>query len=156
MEGNSESDKAMRKQAALVGSKVALEILAKAYHNTCIDEHVAVLVELMNLDPDDDLPREFLNTWFERDGFEFLFALLLECPDARTRGNVAALLKYVLVTLKMKEREYLYEAEDYEVADDDGKTMTMQRHKALSARFVTRGIELLNTRVAKNSGGRIS
>lgn len=50
----------------------------------------------------------------------------------------------------MQEKDYLYDAEDYEVSDDEGKSMTMQRHKALSARFVARGIELLNTRVARN------
>jgi hypothetical protein len=50
----------------------------------------------------------------------------------------------------MEEKDYLYEAEDYEVFGDDGKSMTMQRHKALSARFVTRAIQLLNTQVAKN------
>jgi hypothetical protein len=36
------------------------------------------------------------------------------------------------------------------VEDDAGKKMTMQRHRALSSRFISRGIELLNTKVAKN------
>jgi len=33
---------------------------------------------------------------------------------------VANLLKFVLVTLKMKEKDYLMEPEDFEVEGDDG------------------------------------
>jgi hypothetical protein len=51
---------------------------------------------------------------------EYLFSLVLECPDALSRGNAASLLKYVLVSLKMQEKDYMYEAEDYEVVGDDG------------------------------------
>lgn len=50
---------------------------------------------------------------------------MLDCPDALSRSNAASLLKYVLVSLKMQEKDYLYEAEDYEVLGDDGKSMTM-------------------------------
>lgn len=35
------------------------------------------------------------------------------------------LLKYVLVHLKMKEKDYLFEPEDYEVEGDDGSIMKM-------------------------------
>ena len=42
------------------------------------------------------------------------------------------------------------EAEEYEVEGDDGTKMKMWRHRALSARFVVRAIELFNTKVAKN------
>jgi hypothetical protein len=51
MEGNTPDTQALRSQVAEVGSKVSLEILAKAFHNSCIDDHVSVLVELMHKDP---------------------------------------------------------------------------------------------------------
>jgi len=60
------------------------------------------------------------------------------------------LLKYVLVHLKMKEKDYLFEPEDFEVEGDDGNFMIMQRHRSLSARFIVRSIELFNNFVAKN------
>jgi hypothetical protein len=50
----------------------------------------------------------------------------------------------------MKEKDYLMEPEDFEVEGDDGKKMTMQRHRALSSRFVVRALDLLNSQVAKN------
>ena len=50
----------------------------------------------------------------------------------------------------MKEKDYLFEAEDYEFEGDDGKKITLQRHKSLSARFIVKMLELLNTKVAKN------
>lgn len=59
-------------------------------------------------------------------------------------------MKYILVRLKMKEKDYLFEAEDYEFEGDDGKKITLQRHKSLSARFIVKMLELLNTKVAKN------
>lgn len=150
MEGDSPAIAAMRGRAIDLGSKVTLEILAKAFANSCIDEHMVVLAEAMQRDPSGALPREFLASWYDKDGFAYLFSLLLECPDTRARQSVASLLKYILVTLKMQEQDYLFEAEDYEVEGDDGQKMTMQRHRALCARFVVRAIELLNTKVAKN------
>jgi len=56
----------------------------------------------------------------------------------------------VLVTLKMQERDYLLETEEYEGEGQDGQKVTMQRYRALSTRFVMRAIDLLNTKVAKN------
>lgn len=60
------------------------------------------------------------------------------------------LLRYVLVTAKMQEKDYLMEMEDYEVEGDDGQKVKMQRHRSLCARFVTKAISLLNSKVAKN------
>jgi len=91
-----------------------------------------------------------MQSWYDRDGFDYLFSLLLDCPDTRARQSVARLLKYVLVSLKMQDKEHLWEAEDFEVEGDDGAKMTMQRYKSLCARFVARAIELLTTKVAKN------
>jgi hypothetical protein len=52
--------------------------------------------------------------------------------------------------LKFAEKDYLFEPEDYEVHGDDGKSMIMQKYKALSTRFIIRAIKLFNTKVAKN------
>lgn len=92
-----------------------------------------------------------MNKWYEEDNFNYFFSLLLECTDGKdSRPCVAVLLKYCLVTLKMQEREYLTESEDYEVQGDDDTSMTMTREKALSARFINKALSLLKTHVAKN------
>jgi len=150
MEGDSERVQGLRKAATGLGSKAALELLAKAFNNSCLDEHVAVLLQAMRADKSASLAREFLASWYREDGFAYLFSLLLECPDTRARTNVATLLKYVLVVLKVEEQDYLLEPEDYEVEGDKGEKMTMQRHRALCARFVVQALSLLNSQVAKN------
>ena len=93
----------LRRGAAALGSKVALELLAKAFNNSSIDEHISVLLRALRADESAELAREFLDTWYREDSFDYLFSLLLECPDTRARSSVATLLKYVLVVLKMKE-----------------------------------------------------
>jgi hypothetical protein len=99
----------------------------------------------MKKDPTDTLVSEFLDAWYKEDGFNFLFSLLLECPDSRARQSIANLLKFVLCKLKFIEKDYLMEPEDFEVEGDDGKKMTMRRHKALCSRFVVRALDLLNS-----------
>ena len=150
MEGDTGEVQELQRRAVALGSKATLELLAKAFSNSCIDEHIAVLLQALRTDPSAELARELLDSWYREDGFEYLFALLLECPDTRARSSVATLLKYVLVALKMREKDYLLEPEDYEVEGDNGEKMTMQRHRALSSRFVVRALDLLNSRVAKN------
>jgi len=149
-EGQDENVQALRRRAAEVGTKCTLEILARAYDNSKIDEHAAALAALLHKDASGELHREFLETWYDKDGFSYLIELLLECSDNRARTSVATLLKYILVTLKMKEKDYLFEAEEFEVEGDDGKKLPMQRYKSLSARFISKMLELLNTKVAKN------
>lgn len=140
----------MMKRALVLGSKTTLELLAKAFNNSCLDEHVGVLLDLLRADESKTLAKEFLDAWYREDGYDYLFSLLLECPDSIARTHVATLLKYVLVTLKMQERDYLHEPEDYEVVGDDGQKLIMQRPRAHCTRFVTRALELLTSRVAKN------
>lgn len=112
-----------------------------------IGEHVSALAQLLDKS---STCEEFLKQQFENDGFEHLFSLILECPDIRTRTSVSMLLKFILVKLKFVEKDYMFEPEDYVIEGDDGTSITMQRHKALSARFLVRGIELFNTQAAKN------
>ena len=75
---------------------------------------------------------------------------MLECPDPVSRTNVADLLKYVVNTLKMTERDTLYDTEKVEVENDKGEKSTIERPKALSARFILRCFSVLNTMAAKN------
>lgn len=150
MEGDQQLMRGLRKRAVGLGSKTALELLAKAFNNSSIDEHVEVLLKAMRADDSAELAEEFLAYWYHDDGFDYLFALLLECPDTRARSCVASLLRHVLVVLKLKDQHCLLEAEDFEVEGDDGTKMTMQRYKALSSRFVAQALSLLNSRVAKN------
>jgi hypothetical protein len=150
MEGDGKQIQELRQEAASLGSTASLELLAKAFSNSCLDEHVAVLLQALRADKSAHLAKEFLERWYREDGFSHLFAALLECPDKATRIHVATLLKYVLVALKMAEKDYLLEAEEYEVEGDSGQKMVMQRHRALCSRFVVAALGRLNTQVAKN------
>mgnify|MGYP006893243660 CR=1 FL=1 len=101
MEGSSEQVQELRRGAAGLGSKITLELLAKAFNNSCIDEHMTVLLQALRADSSAGLARELLESWSQEDGFTYLFSILLECPDTRARTSVATLLKYVLVVLKL-------------------------------------------------------
>lgn len=140
----------MVRQAITLGSRVSFDLLAKAFNNGCLGQHVATLLDLLKSDQSGDLCREFLDTVYEVDNFEYLFELLLECRDTLARSHIATLMKHILVTLKMQDKDIFFEAEDYEVEGDDGRKMTMQRPKSLFARFITSALGLLNTKVAKS------
>lgn len=58
-------------------------------------------------------------------------------------------MRYIIVALRELEKDYLSEPEDYVVSGDNGVTITMQRAKALSARFILHGMDMFNTKVAK-------
>jgi hypothetical protein len=77
-------------------------------------------------------------------------SLLLECPDAVSRFNVATLVKYILNVLKVQEKDILYEVEDYHYTNDKGETVTAKRPKALAARYIVKCLNILNSLVAKN------
>lgn len=115
-----------------------------------IDEHVAALAELLQKDASGQLVTEFMAYWSEQDDYNFLISLILESPDTKARSCVASLMKYILVRLKMKEKDYLFESEEYEFEGDEGKKVTLKRHKSLSARFIVKMLDLLNTKAARN------
>lgn len=123
-DGQEEAAQALRRQGVALGSKNTLEILARACRNNMIDEHVATLAELLNKDTTTQLISDFMAGWSEKDDYNFLIALILESPDTRARASVAALMRYILVRLKMKEKDYLFEMEDYEVEGDGEKKVT--------------------------------
>jgi hypothetical protein len=59
-------------------------------------------------------------------------------------------MRYIVVAVRDLEKDYLDEPEDYVVSSDNGQSsFTMQRFKALSARFVSHGIDLFNSKVAR-------
>lgn len=86
----------------------------------------------------------------DQDDGNYLLELLLECPDVVSRSNIANLLKYVVNTLKVSEKDYLYEIEKIETTGENGEKTFIQRPKALSARFIHKCFSVLNTQVAKN------
>lgn len=85
LEGDDETVKSLRRTAFEVGGKATLEVLSKAKANNSLDEHVSILVQAMQNDASGSLAQEFLDSWYRDDGFNFLFSLLLECPEPRAR-----------------------------------------------------------------------
>jgi len=59
---------------------------------------------------------EFFKFWEDPDScFDFcnLYDLLLECTDMNAREWIALFVKYALLVLRDKEKDILYEAEEY-------------------------------------------
>jgi hypothetical protein len=63
---------------------------------------------------------------------------------------VGQFMKYVIETLKFKEKDILYEKELIEVTNEKGEKVTEEFHSALSVRFIMKCLSVLNTRAAKN------
>jgi hypothetical protein len=82
-EGNDPAVEDLRRLAIEVGSKCTLEVLAKAMRNSCMEDHISVLLQLIS--KNESFPRNFLEYWHQRDGFDYLFSLLLECTDCGAR-----------------------------------------------------------------------
>ena len=108
------------------------------------------MIKAFRADKSATLVKQFMDRWYREDGFNYLFETLLECTDMKSRKNAMTLMKYVLVALKMHEKEYLLEPEDFEVEGDDGKKLVMQRYRSLCTRFLDTALNRLNTQVAKN------
>ncbi len=59
-------------------------------------------------------------------------------------------MKYVIETLKLKEKDILYDKELIEVTNEKGEKVTESFHSALSSRFFSKCLSILNSRAAKN------
>ena len=105
-----------------------------------------VLTRILRKDPSGHLAHLFLKSWEEKDNFNHLFDLLLDCPDQLARTMTSLFLKYVIVTLRDSEKSILSETENH--SDSEGQPKTV--FKALSARFMEKAIKELNFKVAKN------
>lgn len=90
-----------------MGKKSILEILSKCFYNQTIRNLVEILIEIMKTN--EDLCLAFMNLCYLEDNFEYLLMIMLECPDAVARLNVAILIKFILGKLKIKEKDILYE-----------------------------------------------
>lgn len=55
LDGADQSAQELRRLAVEMGGKATLELLAKTYNNSCIDEHTAALAQLMRADPSQSL-----------------------------------------------------------------------------------------------------
>lgn len=81
--------------------------------------------------------------------------IMLDCPDQTSRTYCGNLLKFVLVNLKMHEKDKLFEIMQVPIDkyDDEGKVCgkTMYPFQmSISARFITYMTSLLQTRVARS------
>ena len=131
-----------------VGKKTVLEILSKSFYNSSMKQMVEALIEIFK--KDDSLCYKFMDQCMKEDNGDYLLELMLECPDNTARPLVGALLKFVLNRLKLMEQDKLYENESFEVENEKGEKITIERPVALSSRFIQKCFSLLNTRVAKN------
>jgi hypothetical protein len=95
------------------------------------------------------LHKEFLQYWWTSDKFSYLYQLLLENPDLAARQAFGKFMRYIIVAVRDLEKDYLNDPEEYVVQGDNGMTITMQRAKSISARFILHGIDMFNTKVAK-------
>lgn len=151
IDSNSDTVQALRRQAVEVTNKAVLEIYASAANCTKVEELFRSLGELLRADKTLTLHKEFLLQWDEADRFSYLYQLMLDNPETQARVAFGKFMRYLLVTLKMHEADYLGDPEEYIVKGegDNGATMTMEREKSLAARFLVAGFDLFNTKVAK-------
>jgi len=121
---HSQSDMlSVKKQALSVGRKAILEIMAKCFYNQSIKSLSDSLIEIFK--KDDELCQEFMQQCFKDDNGDYLMDLLLECPDAFARFNIANILTYVLNRLKVFEKDRLYEMETVDVANEKGEKVSV-------------------------------
>ncbi len=93
---------------------------------------------------DASLASQFLEQCFQEDGCAYLLEIMLEATDAVARNHVASLLKFVINKLKVAEKDILYDVQrvQHEV---NGEKVEFDQHVALSARFISKALNLLNT-----------
>jgi hypothetical protein len=83
-----------------------MDILAKCFYNQNMKQLADTIIEILKAEP--SLCSTLLNMLLVEDKGEYLMQLLLECPDPTVRFNVAFLLKHILNTLKIQEKDFLY------------------------------------------------
>lgn len=104
---------------------------------------VDTFIEILKEDP--SLCSTLMHILLNEDNGDYLMTLLLECPDAVSRFNIATLIKHVINVLKLKEKDILLEFEDYTTTNEKGETITGKRPKALTTRYIFKSLSLLNT-----------
>ena len=149
IDSDSERIQVLRRHAIELANKATLEIYASAKNCNKIEKMFQVMGEVMHHDKTLTLHREYLQYWFEQDKFSYLYQLLLENPEQQARVAFGKFMRYLLVTVKMADKEFLGELEEFSVYDEQGKEFEMVREKSLAARFVLTGMDMFNNKVAK-------
>jgi hypothetical protein len=80
---------------------------------------------------------------------------MLECPDSITRLNVTNLVKFIILKLKVKEKDILYDTtkEEVEYRSQDGQLSYKRIEEtpvAITTKFINKCLDNLNTLIAKN------
>jgi len=114
--------------------KVVIDILSRCFNNSGIKEMVDIMISIF--ETDDQLVVNFMKGLMSENNAECIFEVLLDCTDTTSRQNVGNLTKYLMSRLKMIEKDYLYENEEFEeeIIGDDGKVVNkikMTRPKAV-------------------------
>jgi len=131
-----------------IGKKAILEIVAKCFHNRSITAMMLSFVDLFK--QDESLCEMFLKHCQEEDDFDYLFTLLLECSDVQARSAIGLLMKHIIITLKLRDKDILYEKDEVEVTGSDGSKATAQVPRSILIVFIEKCLKNLNTRVAKH------
>lgn len=126
LESSDEAAQQLRREAIRMANKATLEIYASASGCTKVHEAFGVLAEVMHQDKTMTLHKEFLQAWWDSDKFNYLSQLLVDNPDVRARQAFNTFMRYVLVSLKHAEKDYLGDGEEYTVEGDNGTSMTME------------------------------
>ena len=90
-----------------MGQKVFFDIMCKCFYNYGVKDMGLSMEQLLV----EDQGEKFLKLCYQEDKFEYLYALLLECPDNLARTAIGNMLKRLLNNLKLKEKDYLNEQE---------------------------------------------
>ena len=125
-----------------VGSKLVLDVLARAFFNYKMGDVTDILIGLYL--SSDEATLKFIDECLDDEG-EKIFNILLKCSDKISRINTAKLVSAVLNRAVEIEKDILYEIEEIEIKPEEAeetedpkeeKPKTIKRHKAKSVRFI--------------------
>jgi hypothetical protein len=125
--------------AMMIGKKVGFEVLARCLHNDGIGALAVALIDLLK--SSEDLQKRFMTTMLEDDEAEVFCKILFECPDKQAQTALAQVIKYLIVSLKVIERD---EIEEYNNDDPWDKEST-----PLSIQFLDILLSFRHTRAAR-------
>lgn len=114
---------------AKVGSKIVLEVLAKAYYNFKMNDVTDLLISMF--DSSDEACKSFMETVIQ-DDCTYIKEILLKCPDKISRTNTAKLMSAVANRLFDIEKDIIHE-----VVEEEGPNGEKIKYsKSLAVRFL--------------------
>ena len=125
--------------AMMIGKKVGFEVLARCFHNEGIGSLAAVMVDLLKSSV--ELQKRFMRAVLEEEDAEVFCKVLFDCPDRQAQIVLSQVVKYLVVSLKVAEREEI-EAYDPDEPWDAEST-------PLSIRFLNILLDYRHTRAAR-------